>query len=174
MKTLKKRIGARRVGSGATMKRLARLEALAEEVKAGSSEVVYRMNTSWEIYPELRSLFVKAQLLVEHDLVHRLERAGQIKILILTGLFVGQQNNVTDVLIVGSVKHTRVERILKAFERDFDQEVRYTIFSTSEYRYRKNVGDRFLYHILENRHVVVLDTLDRPVPRKPAARKRRR
>jgi len=91
----------------------------------------------------------------------------------LTGVFVGKQADVTDVLIVGSVNHSRVARILKAFERDFDQEVRYTILSNSEYLFRKNVGDRFLYSILENRHLVVVDTVERASASRRAKTKRR-
>jgi len=63
-------------------------------------------------------------------------------------------------LIVGKVNHPQVSRHLKAFERSLDQETKYTILSVPEFLYRKNVGDRFLYHILENRHLVVIDTIN--------------
>ena len=168
-----KKISKRSAVKPVFVNNLLRLNYILLGRREDSREIIYRMNTNWALFPEMRSLFVKSQLLVEHDLVRRLERAGKIKLLILTGVFVGKQADVTDVLIVGSVNHSRVARILKAFERDFDQEVRYTILSNSEYLFRKNVGDRFLYSILENRHLVVVDTVERASASRRAKTKRR-
>ena len=168
-----KKISKRSAVKPVFVNNLLRLNYILLGRREDSREIIYRMNTNWALFPEMRSLFVKSQLLVEHDLVRRLERAGKIKLLILTGVFVGKQADVTDVLIVGSVNHSRVARILKAFERDFDQEVRYTILSNSEYLFRKNVGDRFLYSILENRHLVVVDTVERASANRRAKSKRR-
>lgn len=159
---LQARIGRRYVGSGNPVRSLFRLGCLSEGRSEGATHPTYRMNTSWLLFPEFRALFVKAQLLVEHDVVRRLEQAGRVQLLILTGMFVGNRTGATDVLIVGTVNQKRVTRLLKSFERDLEQEVRYTILTPLEYRYRKNVGDRFLYDILEGRHLVVLDILERP------------
>jgi hypothetical protein len=173
---LRSRIAKRSSVKQAALNQLHKLDCLIEGRRDETREVTYHINKAWPLFNELRSLFVKSQLLVEHDLVRRLERAGQIKLLVLTGVFVGKQNDVTDVLVVGTVNHTRVARILKAFEQDFDQEVRYTILSNNEYHFRKNVGDRFLYNILENRHLVVLDKAERAkeTKKKTASAKKRR
>lgn len=161
LEEVRTRVGKKYVGTGRPIKNLVQLGCLIEGKREGTNVSVYRVATSWLLYPEFRAVFVKAQLLVEHDLIRKLEKAGNLKLLILAGLFVGQRGAPTDVMIVGSVNARRVTRILKGFEQDLDQEVRYTILSNAEYWYRKNVGDRFLYDILENRHLVVLDTLER-------------
>ncbi len=158
---LQERFGKRAVKKEQVLKHLKAVGAINESVREESGETAYRVMTKWLLYPEFRALFVKSQLLVEHDLVRKLEKSGHVKLLILAGLFVGQRNAPTDVFIVGSVNHRRVARLLKSFEKDLDQEVRYTVLSPTEYHYRKNVGDRFLYSILENRHLVVLDVIER-------------
>jgi hypothetical protein len=161
LEELRSRISKRSSVKVAALNQLLKLNCLVDGRREGTRELTYRVNAGWALFNEMRSLFVKSQLLVEHDLVRRLEKAGPIKLLVLTGVFVGKPNDVTDVLVVGSVNHARVARILKAFELDFDQEVRYTILTPVEYHFRKNVGDRFLYNILENRHLVVLDKSER-------------
>lgn len=174
------RLGKRIVGTGRVLKTLTTLGALVL-VERTDRSTGYRVNTSWLLFPEFRALLVKAQLLVEHDFVRKLEKTGQVKLLILAGLFVGQRGSATDVLMVGNINQRRVMRLMKSFEQDLDQEVRYTILTINEYRYRKNVGDRFLYDVLEGRHLVVLDLIDRPkagvpakkiLPRSPASRRR--
>ena len=137
------------------------LGCLTAGVRSDTGETTYRIDPGWLLFAELRALFMKAQLLIEHDLVRRLQKAGRLRLLILAGLFVGERQGATDLLIVGQVNRQQISRLFKRFERDLNEEVKYTVMSSNEYRYRKDVGDRFLYDILECRHLVVIDTMQR-------------
>lgn len=128
-------------------------------VRQSGGETTYRIDPNWLLFPELRALFMKAQLLVEHDLVRRLQAAGRLQILILTGIFIGEPRGLTDVLVVGALNRERAARLFRCFEKDLNQEVHYTIMTPLEYRYRKDIGDRFLYDILEQKYLVVVDTM---------------
>ncbi|PJE75467.1 hypothetical protein COV04_04665 [Candidatus Uhrbacteria bacterium CG10_big_fil_rev_8_21_14_0_10_48_11] len=173
---LQQRVGKHALKKKRNLTDLVDLEAVRIEKSVETGETVYTINGDWLLYHEFRNLFVKSQLLVERDLIARLERSGKIRLLILTGLFVAEPNSSTDMLIVGSVNHKTVTRHLTAFEKELDQEVNYTVFTNTEYNYRKNVGDRFLYSILEKPHLVVIDVTDRPTParasKKAAVKKR--
>ena len=39
------------------------------------------------------------------------------------------------------------------------KQIRYTIMTEREYSERKEIGDKFLYGILESKHVVIVDEL---------------
>ena len=158
---LKRRLGRRFAKISRTLRELVSLGCLTNGVRSDSGETTFRIDPGWLLFAEFRALFVKAQLLIEHDLVRRLQKSGRLRLLILAGLFVGERQRVTDLLIVGQVNRQQVTRLLKRFERDLNEEVKYTVMSPNEYFYRKDVGDRFLYDVLEKRHLVVIDTLQR-------------
>lgn len=158
---IRRRLNGRSAKTIKIMRELAGLGCLTASVRPDTGETTYRIDPGWLLFAEFRALFMKAQLLIEHDLVRRLQKAGNLRLLILAGLFVGERQGATDLLIVGQVNRQQVARLFKRFERDLNEEVKYTVMSPSEYRYRKDVGDRFLYDILERRHLVVIDTMQR-------------
>lgn len=162
-KEVAKRLRARHLVNGKVLKEFVRSGCLMEGVNSETGDTTYQINHGWILFPELRALFVKAQLLVEHDLVRRLQKTGKLNLLILSGLFTGDRASATDALIVGQIKKQRLASLLKSFERDLSDEVRYTLMTPAEYRYRKDIGDRFIYDVLERRHLVVVDTTQRAI-----------
>lgn len=119
----------------------------------------YRMNTDSLLYPELRALFMKARVMLEKDFVRKLTAAGPISYLALTGFFVSEEPGPTDLLVVGKVNRDKLAAVIRNFEREIGREVNYTVLTPQEYRYRRDVTDRFLYSILESRKLVVIDTM---------------
>lgn len=117
----------------------------------------YRVNPKCSLYEELRALVLKSHITSNQQLAHRLTKAGKVSQLYLTGIFTGASNAKTDVLIVGTINKTRAENVMKDFSKSIGREINYTSMTPSEYQYRKDITDRFLYNILENKHIVVID-----------------
>src|SRR5688572_10285718 len=111
----------------------------------------YRINVDSLLYPEMRALFMKAQVMLEKDFVRRLTVAGPISYLALTGFFVSEEPSPTDLLVVGKINREKLAAVIRNFEREVGREVNYTVLTPQEYRYRRDVTDRFLYSILESR-----------------------
>ena len=127
---------------------------------AGSKQKkFYRLNADALIVPELRALFLKARMLLEKDFINRLSQTGSIGYLALTGQFSGLEQAPTDILIVGRVNRDRLASLIRGFEREVGKEVNYTVFTPQEFKYRKDVTDKFLYSILESPKMVVVDRL---------------
>lgn len=123
----------------------------------------YKINPNFLLYPELKSLIFKAQVLLEQNFIKKVQRMGRIKLLVLTGFFAGLSGTITDVLIVGSVNRDKIRRLIKDFQKNFDHEIHYTIMSKKEFDYRNNLTDRFLFQILENKKIVVVDKIEENV-----------
>lgn len=119
----------------------------------------YRVNTESLLYPELRSLFAKAGILLEKDFVQKLDKAGTVTYLALLGHFVGEPDSPTDVFIVGKLNPVKVGAAVRSFERAIGKEINFTVLSPSEFRTRKDLTDRFLYSILDSKKVVVVDKM---------------
>lgn len=119
----------------------------------------YQLNQECLVYPELKDLFLKSRVLMEKDLVRRLTSVGHISYLALTGLFVGDETAPTDLLIIGRVRKERLGKVIKGFEQELGREINYTLMTPQEYRYRKEMTDRFLFSILESTKLTVIDAL---------------
>jgi len=119
----------------------------------------YRLNKAAILYPELRALFLKSRVLLEKDLVQKVSKAGAVSYFALLGYFVGDADAPTDAFIVGRVKKEKLAAVIKNFEREVGREINYTVMTPQEFRYRKDLTDRFLYAILESRKIVVCDTV---------------
>jgi hypothetical protein len=119
----------------------------------------YKLNTDFVLYHELRALLLKSQVLLEQNFIKRVQDMGTVKYLALTGRFVDDAAAPTDMLVIGKVGRDRLERLIHDFERELGASVRFTVLTTQEFLYRKQVGDKFIYSILEARKVVVVDEL---------------
>lgn len=119
----------------------------------------FKVNVDFVLFHELRTLFLKSQLLMERKLLSEIEKVGNISYLVLTGTFLGLNNSPTDLLIVGRINLDKLAGLIKKFEKDMDCVINYTAMNREEFKYRKDVTDKFLYHILENKKIVVIDKL---------------
>jgi len=117
----------------------------------------YQVNKHFALYPELISLLKKSKHAPQDLLSKAVAKVGDCKFIALTGVFVGKPRIETDVLLVGKISKNRLEKFLKLAEKFAEQEIGYTIFSASEFEYRKIMNDRFIKNVLENGPAIVLD-----------------
>lgn len=122
----------------------------------------YRVNADHPLYPEVKALVFKSQILDQKTTLKELQKIGRIRYLCLTGFFTGMDGiTMTDVLIVGSVNRPKLKRLLKRFQVDFDRQLNYTVMTPAEFKYRNDLTDRFLYTVLENPKIVLVDKITR-------------
>ncbi len=126
--------------------------------KQSSFRRYFQADTNFLLYPELRSLILKSHLLIKQGLARDILKTGRIYYLALTGIFTNT-NAPVDILIVGKVDKNKVKKIMEKFSENISREINYTILSKSEFNYRRDMTDRFLYEILENPKVVLVDEL---------------
>ncbi|MFA5163225.1 MAG: hypothetical protein WC441_01715 [Patescibacteria group bacterium] len=115
------------------------------------------------LFDELQALFAKAQLFFVQEFLGRLEKLTNLKYFVLTGRFSGNPLSKTDLLIVSRIKHDKFLPILNDLEKKIGQEVNFTLMDETEFYYRRDIMDIFLYSILNNRKIVMVDNLE---PRK--------
>lgn len=132
-----------------------------EEDEAGKKDrkKYYAANKDFVLFEELRALFTKASVMIQQDLVRTLIDEQPIQVMILTGVFTGDTEGETDMLIVGSPDQKVLQDRISGFETDLGVELNYTVMPTDEYLYRKDISDRFLLSILEGDNVVIQNKL---------------
>lgn len=120
---------------------------------------IYSANENFLLYPEIKALFTKAQILFSQKFITSLQKICQPKFLALTGLFTNYPEAQTDILVVSSIKRSVFLKLLHELEKDLGREINFTILSVKEFHYRENVMDIFLYNILEGKTLVLLDNI---------------
>jgi hypothetical protein len=117
----------------------------------------YQLNKGFVLHEELSSLFAKSHVLWEKDLADQLAVIPNLQLLIMTGFFTNVQEAMTDILLVGSLPRQQVGDLIDSYERKLGRPIKYTIISLKEYEYRRDVTDKFLYDILVNQKIVIVD-----------------
>lgn len=130
------------------------------KTKSEQRKKYYSVDTSFSLYPELKALILKSRLTLEKQFVSKLQSLGHISYLSLMGYFVDDTASAIDLFIVGSLPKKHLQRMLEEFTTQFGRELRYTIMSKTEYDYRKDVTDKFLFTLLNNRQVIVVNTIN--------------
>ncbi len=122
-------------------------------------KLFYQVSTQYLLYTELRALVLKGQLIQEKKFIRRLERMGDIQLLLLLGYFVDDVRSAIDLFIVGELSQKNVQNLLDEFTERFGQNLRYTLMTASEYRYRREVTDKFLFTILQAPQIALVQRL---------------
>jgi hypothetical protein len=134
--------------------------AAGEEKKSDKQEKKYfRVNKNFPLFEDIKSLIIKSQLLHKDDFTKDLLKAGSIKLLILAGVFVDDFKSPTDVLIVGKVNKDQLLKIIRDLEKELGREVNFTLLTATEFKYRRDIADIFLYDLLEKEKIIVIDEI---------------
>ncbi len=127
--------------------------------KAKDEKKYFEANKSFILYPEIKALFIKAQVISSQKFISNLQKNFQPKLLALTGFFTNSPEAKTDILIVGHIKRPAFLKLIAELEKDFGREINFTILEEKEFRYRQDIMDIFLYNILEGKTITLIDSL---------------
>lgn len=117
----------------------------------------YQANRDFVFFNEIKALIIKSQIMYEKDFADKLKKLGKIKLLVLTGFFVGNADSNIDLLMVGDFNKTKLVKLVKELESELVREVNYSTMTDEEFTYRREIADVFLYNVLDRDKIVVLD-----------------
>ena len=119
----------------------------------------YQLNQSFEYTAALQNLLLNAPARAA-DILAQVRPAGTLKVVILSGIFVGEWDGNLDVLVVGDkIKERKLKEALRRIEADIGKEIRYAFLSTEDFLYRLNMNDKLVRDVLDYSHKIVLDRL---------------
>jgi len=132
-------------------------DQIDEEGEEPGNKKYYRLNKSFSFVGDLQALFIKAHMLVENTLADKVAKLGEIDLFILTGVFVGQEDAPCDILIVGSIPKTKVQKLVAKFEKEMSRALNYAVMTPNDFNYRRSVADKFLLDILDGKNMILLN-----------------
>ncbi len=110
----------------------------------------------------LRQLFTHSAQLADEQLVHKIKKAGPLKMLVCSGVLIGEGTSELDILIVGSINEKVLARALKPLEEHHGTELRCALFTEEEFYHRLDVRDLLIANLLQGPHRILVDKLKRP------------
>jgi predicted transcriptional regulator len=140
-----------------------------------NNKVYYEVNQKYEYYAPLQEIFgdvkprrklstktsakiAKEPITVETDEEKAdLKALGNVEIACFLGQFTRDETSGVDILIVGSINHNAVSKYVTELEQQEGKDLRYTIFTLDEFKYRMQIKDRFISNVLRSKKQVLVD-----------------
>jgi len=172
IRELTRRIGTQINAVRREIDNLAKLGMIIETEESGSAEEgsakrpglkrkYYKANRRFPLLAEIQALMSKSNFLMERHLDKEIAALGNVSYLAFMGSFLGKQAPV-DLLIVGTVDMDKLKKLMQRTENDLGFEVKFTCLTASEFKYRKDIADRFLTSVMAAPKHTVIDNLERP------------
>ncbi|MBI2055407.1 MAG: hypothetical protein HYT42_00770 [Candidatus Sungbacteria bacterium] len=121
---------------------------------------IFAANKEFPLFNELRALALKSAPHAKGPLAAKIKRLGVIKLAVLAGVFIDSPTSRVDMLLVGDgFKKSRFKSLIQWLEIRVGKELNYVAMSTSEFKYRMDMYDRFVRDILEFPHETVINKL---------------
>jgi len=121
----------------------------------------YKLNDKFIFFDELKSIFEKGKLLTQKKFIEKIQKTGDIKYLLLSGIFTKSPESPVDILIVGRINKNKMALLVKNLEKAIASSIKYTIMDRKEFEYRKAICDLFLFSLLSHNKIVVIDELEK-------------
>lgn len=120
------------------------------------NKVVYSVDTTCPILPELRSLVYKTSD-VGKAVISISKKQSNMTHAILTSRFIDNNKNIdVDLLFIGDLTLNTLSSSMKQVEKELGKEIRYGALSTKDFEFGKKNLDPFLIKILENDNVILV------------------
>jgi hypothetical protein len=107
------------------------------------------------------SAFIRETTSVQpKKVVDVLRKAGNLRLVALSGHFTGIVEPQVDLLVVGdSLRERALAQAVRSLEAELGREIRYASFATADFRYRMGVYDRLLRDIFDYPHRLLIDRI---------------
>jgi DNA-binding MarR family transcriptional regulator len=137
-----------------------RQRTLVREGSRGAKKKVtaWQLNSAFQYLEAVRDLLVDPNLLLQEDLTQRFRQIGKIKLMVVSGVFIGDENSRVDILLVGDkLKKNILQQVIKGLEAEVGKELDYVVFDTTEFKYRLDMYDKLVCDILDLPHQSLID-----------------
>lgn len=136
------------------------VESARGERLATKDFIVYKLNKEFRFLDALRTLMFDFKNADRKILTERFRNIGRGKLLILSGVFIGNEKSRADIFYVGEyIKNNLAEKLIAEINSEVGMELRIEIIDLEEFNYRYRMFDRFVRDLLEEDNEVLFNKL---------------
>jgi len=124
-------------------------------------KTVWCLNPNFDWFNELRDLVLKSTIASKDDLVEKAKKIGNIKLLVLTGVFTGDETAKADLLIVGDkINQRKLNTFIKDIEAEAGKQINCAVLTSKEFNYRYDMYDRFVRDLLDGNCEILIKKVE--------------
>lgn len=118
----------------------------------------YIFNEAFTQVEGLKGFLLNFEYLDRDEIADRFKKAGRIKFLALSGVFLQSTLGTVDITIVGEGLHKgMIDTEMRKLEAELGTELVYAVLDTQDFLYRVTMYDKFVRDILDFPHVRVIE-----------------
>lgn len=131
-----------------------------------NNRLYYEVNQKFEFYEPLLAIFGGSKVTsavkgtkksVAIAASPDLKGLGNVDLALYTGQFTRDESTGVDLLLVGSISPAKAQKFVTDLEAREGKEIRYTIFSLDDFKYREQIKDRFITMIKDAKKQILVD-----------------
>lgn len=131
-----------------------------------NNRLYYEVNQKFEHYEPLLAMFgnvsrasaeVKKKTPARSDEQTGITSLGNVELALYTGQFTRDESSGIDMLVVGDVNQNKLQKFVAELEGQEGKNIRYTLFTLEEYKYRDQIHDRFLDSVRSAKKQILVD-----------------
>lgn len=158
MRDIRKRTKVNGKNLSGLVTQLSNIKFISERKRKGKK--FFKTNEKFPFFHELKQLVIKSNVHPQCESLNRIKNLGNIKLAVVTGLFIDEPKARTDLLIVGDgISKAKMKHLLEDLEAEMGREVDYSLMDLTEFKYRANMFDKFIMEIMESPHEIVVNKL---------------
>lgn len=148
-----------RLALATTRTELSALVSMGVLQKTGKTPL-YRVNMRYPHFEPLATFIRTTTSVSPEHLTALLRRAGNLRLVVLSGVFTEASDSDIDLLVVGDkLDEKALGRAVHVIEAELGREIRYASFSTEDFSYRLGIYDRLVRDVFDYPHQAILDRI---------------
>ncbi len=118
----------------------------------------FALNPSFKDLRALRQFVLNIDPADDSEIAQKLKKVGNIKLLLVSGVFLQDNEARVDILIVADkIKEATLKRAISEIEAYIGKEITYADMSSEEFKYRLSMYDRLLRDIFDGNYKIIVD-----------------
>lgn len=120
----------------------------------------YMLNSAYPYFSAIEKFLVDAAPINTKEIIKKISRAGNIRLVLISGIFIHDKDSRADILVVGDhLRQSKLLRAISSIEAELGKELRYAAFETADFKYRLSVYDKLIRDILDYKHEKIVNKL---------------
>lgn len=120
----------------------------------------YLINDKFKYLIPIKNLLCDPTPIKTKEIHDKFSKVGQIKAIIVAGIFLKDTNSRIDVLVVGdNINPAKFKNVVFSIESEIGRELRYAVFDTADFKYRLGICDRLIRDIFDYPHEIIVDRI---------------
>ncbi len=120
----------------------------------------FTLDSTYLYLPAIENFLIDATPITGKEIIRKVSRAGNIKLILISGVFLHDRDSRVDILVVGEhLRQAKLLSVMSSIEAELGKELRYAAFETVDFQYRLSIYDKLIRDILDARHEKILNKL---------------